>query len=307
MRDLTTFLTELYVIIDDWDKTQPPPPVRRGPLPALSRSEVLTLAVLGQWGRFSSEREFWGWADRQLRPYFPTLPSRGQFNQAARRWADALERLAVWLGQQPTAPKPVEIIDATGVVTRDCKRRGVGWLPQIAAIGRCTREGWFEGVQLLVCCTSIGAVTGFGLAPGNTNDRRLADTLLAARCTPHPLLPSAGVATTNRYLADKGFAGMAWEAHWKADYGATVLAPPERHATGYWKRGPRRRHAACRQIVESVMGRLHNRFGLSHERPHRLDGLKARVAARVCLHNVCLWLNQQANQPPLAIAEFLAW
>jgi hypothetical protein len=62
MFDPATFLTELYVIIDDWDKTQPPDPTRRGPAPRLSRSEVLTIALVGQWGCFSSERDFYQWA-----------------------------------------------------------------------------------------------------------------------------------------------------------------------------------------------------------------------------------------------------
>ena len=101
MRDLTTFLTELYVIIDDWDKTQPPPPPQPGPAAKLCRSEVLTLAVVGQWGRFASERDFWQWAQRQLLSFFPSLPSRVQFNQAQRRLADLLSK--------GTASPPLEL------------------------------------------------------------------------------------------------------------------------------------------------------------------------------------------------------
>ena len=72
MFDPATFLTELYVIIDDWDKTQPPEAPRRGPLPRLSRSEVLTIALVGHWGCFSSERDFYQWAERHLPPLAPT-------------------------------------------------------------------------------------------------------------------------------------------------------------------------------------------------------------------------------------------
>lgn len=308
MFDPATFLTELYVIVDDWDKTQPPEPARPGPTPNLSRSEVLTLAVFAQWATFASERAFWRWATRHLPALFPRLPSRQQFIVAQRRWSHTLDRLAVWLGQQTMGPEvPFEILDATGIATRDCKRRGGGWLPQIAALGQCTRLGWYVGTRLLVCSSPIGAITGYGLAPANTNDRRLAATFLAARHAPHPQLPSVGVATTDRYLADKGFTGLAWEAGWARDYRATVLCPPERTHKRRWSRGQRRRHASRRQIIETVMDRLLNTFRLSRERPHHLQGLQARLAAKVALHNVCLWLNQRNGRRPLAFATFIDW
>ena len=295
MFDPATFLTELYVIIDDWDKTQPADPPRPGPAPQLSRSEVLTIALMGQWGRFASERDFWRWAERQLPACFPGLPSRERFNCAQRRLAAQLDRLAVWLGQQPTGAAPYEILDATGIATRDRQRRGRGWLPGEAALGKCTRLGWYIGTRLLVCSSPIGAITGLGLAPANTNDRRMAETFLAARQTPHPDLPGVGDATTNQYLADMGFTGVDWETHWHRDYHATVLCPPERTHKRVWSPALRRRHAGARQVIESVMAKLLNTFRLSRERPHQLRGLQARLAAKVALHNVCLMLNLRSG------------
>ena len=58
----------------------------RGPgRPAhLSESEVLTLAILAQWSRWRSERDFWRFADAHLRSYFPNLLSRSQLNRRIR-------------------------------------------------------------------------------------------------------------------------------------------------------------------------------------------------------------------------------
>src|SRR5215204_6158489 len=39
--------------------------------PLLSPSEVLTLAILSQWSRFRSERDFFRFADAHLRKYSP--------------------------------------------------------------------------------------------------------------------------------------------------------------------------------------------------------------------------------------------
>src|SRR2546423_1429409 len=55
----------------------------------------------------------------------------------------------------------------------------------------------------------------------------------------------------------------------------------------------RRWQASLRQIVETVHDRLRETFGLEHERPHDLAGFRTRLAAKVALHNLCLWLNVQ--------------
>src|SRR5947209_14992858 len=85
MMDQDTFLTTLYVMIDDFCQSrgfdEKPGP---GPAASLSCSEVLTLAVFGQWAQFPSERAFYRYALRHLRAAFPTLPKREQFNRQQR-------------------------------------------------------------------------------------------------------------------------------------------------------------------------------------------------------------------------------
>ena len=48
MVDVDTFLTALYVIVDDFCKTSLPGETHPGPYAALTRSEVVTLAIFGQ-------------------------------------------------------------------------------------------------------------------------------------------------------------------------------------------------------------------------------------------------------------------
>jgi len=69
----------------------------------------------------------------------------------------------------------------------------------------------------------------------------------------------------------------------------------------------RRWVASIRQVVETVYDKLFNAFGLWRERPHELDGLRARLAARVALHNFCIWLNDGLGRPRLAFSDLLGW
>ena len=85
MVDMDTFLTTLYVIVDDFCKTSLPVETPSGPYAALTRSEGVTLAIFGQWQGFGSERGFYRYAQRHLRAAFPTLPAREQFNRQGRQ------------------------------------------------------------------------------------------------------------------------------------------------------------------------------------------------------------------------------
>jgi len=308
MLDPETFLVELYVLSDDFCKTHLPPDQHPGPAAALDRSEVVTLAVMSQWARFRSERDFWRYAETRLRPWFPRLPSRPQFNRQVRRHGEGITRFALWLATHlGAATAPYEAMDGTAVPTRNAKRRGRGWLAGVADIGRCLRRGWIHGLRLLVCTTPAGAVTGWGVGPASSNDRALADTLLAQRAETLPALASVGCAAKGVYVADSGFAGVACETRWVADHHAQVVAPPQAGSGRAWPAAERRGLAGRRQVVETVIGRLQEPFRLDRERPHDLGGFLARLAAKMALHNVCLWLNRQRGQPVLSLADLLGW
>lgn len=305
--DPETFLVELYVLADTFCKTLPPEP-HPGPAPALAPSEVVTLAILSQWARFRSERDFWRYATRRLRPAFPYLPSRPQFNPQVRRQQATITAFALWLAEQLDATAaPYEALDGSAVPTRNAKRRGRGWLAGIADIGRCLRRGWIEGLRLLVSTTPEGIVTGWGVGPASANDRALAETLFAQRAAPAPALPSGGQGGSSVYVSDSGFAGQACQAQWVHEHQAQVVAPPQGGSKHGWSRAERRWVAGKRQIVETVIGRLESAFRLEAERPHDLGGFLARLAAKMALHNVCLWLNRRDGQPLLALAELFGW
>src|ERR687898_3572157 len=94
---------------------------------------------------------------------------------------------------------------------------------------------------------------------------------------------------------------------WLDNYGARLICPPKGNAREVWPKRLRRWVAGIRQIVESVYDKLFNAFGLWRERPHELSGLRARLAARIALHNFSIWLNEQLGRPRLAFADLLGW
>jgi hypothetical protein len=311
MLGVDTFLTALYVMVDDFCHSRPQKG-RPGPDASLSESEVITLAIFARWNRFASERDFYRYAEANLREAFPTLPERSQFNRLMRSCVGLIEELALHLAVTPNARSYVsssyEALDTSAVPVRDAKRRGEGWLAGYADIGWSNSLGWYEGFCLLVAVNPVGAITGFGFASASTKDQPLAESFFALRARPDPRLRSVGSSSEGTYVVDKGFEGEENHRSWLESYGVHLICPPKRNGRKRrWPKRLRRWVASIRQIVETVYEKLHNTFGLRRERPHDMAGLRARLAARVALHNFCIWLNDHLGRPWLAFADLLGW
>jgi hypothetical protein len=305
--DVDTFLTTLYVMVDDFCQTQSPKKCP-GPEASLCQSEVITLAIFARWSRFASERDFYRYADDHLRGAFPTLPSRPQFNRLVRLYTQTIEEIAVKLGKMlEDRAHAYQALDSSAMPVRDAKRRGHGWLAGEADIGWSNSIGWYEGFSVLAAIEPSGVITGFRFGSASTADQPLAETFFALRANPDPRLISVGGAFSGIYVADKGFEGTENHRRWLECYGAEVVHPPKRNSKKPWSKRLRQWVASLRQIVETVYDKLFNAFGLWRERPHEMGGLRARLAARVALHNFCIWLNDHLGRPRLKFADLMGW
>ena len=329
--DLDTFLVALYTIVDDLYQqyAAPAKPVRPGPRPTVSDSEVLTLALCAQWwGR--SERAFLRYVHQHWRAYFPCMLSQSAYNRRCRDLAGVLVALIPVVAQELRAARAVyEAVDTVAVpLLRRCRGRRQRLFAAEAAFGRGgSDKEWYYGCKLLLAVTPTGVVTGFVLAPANMADRWLADALLCWRvnryATPLQLadLPSpirhngtpyvgptgprwppsgAGARSGGPYLADAGFFGAWWQHHWRQTYGAPLITP--RDYQGSQAAAAKRQHARRRQMVETINGHLTRTFGLHFPGARSKPGLLTRIAAKLVALNVGLWLNQLFGRPALAFA-----
>ena len=308
MVDMNTFLTTLYVMVEDFCKDRLPVQRRPGPKPALTRGEVITLAVFSQWSRFLTQRDFYRFAEQCLRPYFPTLPHRTQFMRAARRHNRATEAFFLYMVELLEAGNAIyEILDTSGVPVRNVKRRGHSWMGGLANIGWCTRMGWYYGFRLLISVNPEGMITGYGFGEGSAKEQPLTEVMLALRSQAQPLIPSVGRAAQGYYIADTGFAGRARHKRWKQKYGAEVITQPQSNSRHQWPKEWRRWLHSLRQLVETIFAKLMANFRLDKERPHDLSGFWTNLAAKMALHNFCIWLNRESGRPNLAFADLLGW
>ena len=120
--------------------------------PRLSDGEVLTLAVLSQWPRFRSERDFWRFADAHLRGHFPNLLSQSQFNRHVRALEPELRALQRDLSRELADDSEVyRVLDTTlvpAIVRAKARRKGFFFAGK-AAVGRSvSKTEWIYGFKV---------------------------------------------------------------------------------------------------------------------------------------------------------------
>jgi hypothetical protein len=287
----------LYVLVDDWWKADHPSTAPRKPgRPALlSESEVLTLAILAQWPRFRSERDFWRFAWAHLRPYFPMLCSQGQLNRRIRALQPELRALQRAFAQELAKPSAVyRVMDTTlvpAIVRVRASRKGL-FCGQ-ATFGRsASKTEWVYGFKVALVVDPEGVITAFGLAGAASDERPIGDALIASD-------------RYGAYLADKGFTGLEWERLWMEIYGALVAATPNNDSLRAWSKADRRWASGKRQIIEGVIGQLKDFFWLERHRAKTLEGLLTRLAAKVAAYTCAQRINDSLGRPLRHLADLL--
>jgi hypothetical protein len=298
MMDLDSFLVSLYVLVDDWWRERHPPsslPNKPGRPALLCESEVLTLAILSQWPRFRSERDFWRFASSHLRPYFPKLCTQGQLNRRIRALQPELRQLQRDFAEDLAQPSAVyRVMDTTlvpAMVRVRASRKGL-FCGQ-ASFGRsASKTEWVYGFKAALVVDPNGVVTAFGLAPAASDERTIGEALVAED-------------HYDAYLADKGFTGLEWERRWMEIYGALVAATPKNDSRRAWPKADRRWASGKRQIIEGVIGQLKDFFALERHRAKTLGGLLTRLAAKIAAYTCAQRMNDFLGRPLRHLADLL--
>jgi hypothetical protein len=297
--DFDSFLVSLYVLVDDWWHERHPSSSVRKRKPSrpalLSDSEVVTLAILAQWPRFRSERDFWRFASAHLRPYFPNLCTQSQFNRRVRALEPELRALQRAFAEEIAEPSAVyRVLDTTlvpAVVRVRASRKGL-FCGQ-ASFGRsASKTEWVYGFKVALVVDSKGVVSAFGLAPAASDERPIGEALIAEDLH-------------EAYLADKGFTGIEWERHWLERYGALVAATPKNNSRRAWSKADRQWAAGKRQIIEGVICQLKDFFSLERHRAKTLGGLLARLAAKVAAYTCGQRINDYLGRPLRHLADLM--
>jgi hypothetical protein len=274
--DLDDLVIALYVTIDELLGP------RRGPghPPKLSDAELVCLAVAQVLLGARSERHWLRFVRDRLGHLFPYVPGQAGYNKRLRAAAHhislAIRHLAM---RSPSWCDGLRLLDATPLPcgqSRETVKRSALW-PHAAYGYDRSHSRWYWGLKLYLLCAPDGMPITWCLATPKLGERQVAQVLLddAAR--------QQALAAGTIILADKGFAGRAFERH-VAALGAGLIRPDR-------KDEPRRVGSlgGMRQWIESVINTLKDQLNLEGHRGRTLGGVFVRVGQRLLALAAVVW------------------
>jgi len=282
--DLDDLVVALYVTVDELVGPRPGP----GRPPKLSDAELVCLAVAQVLLGARSERHWLRFAQTRLGHLFPYLPKQSGYNKRLRGAAHlvslAIRHLAT---VAPSWWDDLRLLDATALpcgASRETVKRSA--LAGHASYGYDrSHSRWYWGFKLYLLTAPDGMPITWCLATPKLGEREVAAALLddAAR--------QRALADGTIILADKGFAGRAFEGHVGA-LGA-VLVRPDRtdEPCRFGSLG------GLRQWIESVISTLKDQLGLEQHRGRTLGGVFVRVGQRLLALAAVVWFNWQLGLP----------
>ena len=201
---MVELLTTIYVLVDDWYKTDGVKLLKGKPgaKPDFSDSEMITLMLAHDFMPYPGETQYLGYIRANYGREFPKLVDQSQYNRRARGLRYLVERLRrVWLGQLGVKDPTQLLVDTKPVPVLGYKRRkSHSDFAGSASYGHCAARNLnYFGYKLVMLTTLDGLPVVYDLVPANTDERDAAEVVLqwVRDCD---------------IFGDKGFIGDEWQA-----------------------------------------------------------------------------------------------
>jgi hypothetical protein len=266
----------------------------RGPVPAFSDEEVITLEICGAYFGYLQDEALYDYFADHWRHFFPALPSRTTFvRQAANLWQVKMlihKRLTEVSGQSGDS---VQVIDTVPLpVCTYTRARRDRCFAGLADYGYCdAKKLHYYGFKLGLRITRTGMIVGYALLPARPHDSQLLDDLVAA---------FEGIA-----VGDKGFIDSARQDELPQRRNLFLATPTRKNMKQQASPVVRTLCRRWRKRIETVASHLTERFRLTQVRAHDLWHYFHRLVRLVLAHTTCVFLNLLLGRPPLDLDDLV--
>jgi Transposase DDE domain len=293
------FLTQLYIVVDDWMLTRGNALLGRlpGAGPRFSHSEVLTLVIACHWLGYKSQRDFLRFIRNNHLSLFPNLLTQSQFNRRQRNLCWVLEQMRRDMaGRMNMTASDYLVVDGTPVCVRHWRRHGKNHLIlEGAGLGYCaSKREYFYGYRLLFLVDPEGVPLTWCLIGGNEDERE-------------GLMKMLEDYEDLTVLGDKGFVDAERRRQLREHHNIALLTPSRRNQVcrnQEVKAGWASWMGRLRRLVETSFAQAKETMRLDRIRVRDRWGAVSQVIAKVAALTLAAFFNRQQGQPPLRLAEF---
>lgn len=292
--DVSTFLVEVFCIVDDFLKEflKGKRLRKRGPMPRMADSEILTIEVVGEFLGLDTDKALFEFFREYHNDSFPKLRyiHRTTFvRQAANLWKIKEELWKHLLAKIDFDPM-ISIVDSFPLpICRFARANRCRRLREIAAYGRDeVARQTFLGLRIHLRVCWPGVIVGHRLAAANISEVPVAVELLAN--------------TRGYVLGDRNYWQPEVAAQMK-NQGLHWLTPFRRSSTEPFPWPRYLKHKRYR--IETVIGQLVERFQVKKVWARDAWHLLSRWLRKLVSHTISVFLCQKYGLPPLQFANLL--
>lgn len=267
---------------------------QRGPQPALSDAEVLTMEVVGEFLGFSQDTAIYRYFRQHYRHFFPALGQVGRstfVRQAANLWRVKEKVWQALLGSIRHDPAFAVVDSFPLPVCRFARAyRCQRFRGEAAFAWDEVARQTFYGFRIHLRLCWPGVIASFSVAPANAHDLALVPELTEG---------AQGV-----LLGDRNYWSPTLTEE-LAGQGVTLLAPFKSKRRDPW---PQRSYQISqpRYRIETVFSQLVERFQIRQIQVKDSWHLHSRLLRKVLSHTLAFALNQEQGNPPLQFAKLLS-
>jgi hypothetical protein len=290
--NLNDFIVQIFCEVDDFMKKSFPKRTlrKRGPLPQLADSEVLTMEIVGELLGQQTDKAIFQFFKRFYRHYFPKLTCRVSFARQAANLCSVKQRLFAYLAKR--FKDTIEVIDSFPVaVCRFARAKRCKLFKGLAAYGKELGNQTFYGFRLHVKINSIGMIQTFDLAPANVHDIHMLRELTE---TDSGLL-----------LGDRAYLSEALRQELLEKQALELSVPTKYGKASQLDSLQLRVRKRIRRLIETVGSQLTHYFAIKRVWARDLWHLTSRVCRKVLAHTFSVILCLNNDLRPLSFCKLV--
>lgn len=290
--NLNDFIVNIFCETDNFMKKFFPPRTfrKRGPLPQLADSEVLTMEIVGECLGLETEKAIFEFFKRFYSHYFPRLTCRVSFvRHAANLWA-VKQRLFQYITKR--FADTIVVLDSFPMpVCRFARARDCKLFKGQASYGKELGRQTFYGFRLHVKINSIGMIQAFDLAAANVHDIRMVRELTSG--------------DSGMLLADRAYLSQPLKQELLESQGLMLSVPTKYGQPTELDIDQLRFRKRIRRLIETVGSQLCHYLCIKRVWARDIWHLTNRICRKILAHTFSVMFCLREGLSPLSFSKLV--
>ena len=266
----------------------------RGPAPALTDVETLTMMVVGEYLGFGGDKNIWAYFSQHWLEWFPGLGCRTSFTRQCANLLGIYDRVQQMFSEQLCDSTDLYLFDGFPLPVCHIKRyKRTSPFRGIASVGYCAaKDETYFGFKGHLLISHHGVTKALSIAPANIDER--------------DILPEVTSGLSGDILADKGLIRPELHESLK-NQDLHLHTPLRKNMKDHRPKTFISQIMNVRRKVETVIGQLVERFKIQSIRARDSWHLMAKIGRKILAHTICFFANLKLNpNDPLQLENLIA-